>query len=142
MNHVILIGNLTADPELRTTPSGTPVCTFRLAVSRRFANKDGERQTDFINIVAWRQLGENCAKYLQKGRQAAVNGSLQIRNYEDKDGNKRIAAEVIADDVQFLGGGQRQGSGDYSRPPLPQEPGAPASSFAPFTDVDDDSLPF
>ncbi len=142
MNTVILIGNLTADPELRTTGSGTPVCTFRLAVQRRFASKDGERQTDFINIVAWRQLGELCAKYLTKGQKAAVNGSLQIRNYEDKDGNKRIAAEVIADDVQFLSGGTRSGGGDYSRPPLPPEPAAPSSSFAPFTDVDDDSLPF
>ncbi len=140
MNKVILIGNLTADPELRTTPSGTSVCTFRLAVERRFASKDGEKQTDFINIVAWRQLGELCAKYLQKGRQAAISGSLQIRNYEDKDGNKRIAAEVVAEDVQFLRDGQRgSGSGDYSRPPLPPEP---AASFAPFTDVDDDSLPF
>ena len=142
MNHVILIGNLTADPELRTTGSGTPVCTFRLAVSRRFANKDGERQTDFINIVAWNKLGENCSKYLTKGRQTAVSGSLQIRNYEDKDGNKRSIAEVVADDVQFLSSGQRQGGGDYSRAPLPPEPAAPSSSFAPFTDVDDDSLPF
>ncbi len=140
MNKVILIGNLTADPELRTTPSGTSVCTFRLAVERRFTSKDGEKQTDFINIVAWRQLGELCAKYLQKGRQAAVSGSLQIRNYEDREGAKRIAAEVVAEDVQFLRDGSRQGGGDYNRPPLPPEPAA--TDFAPFTDVDDDSLPF
>jgi single-strand DNA-binding protein len=139
MNKVILIGNLTADPELRTTPSGTPVCTFRLAVERRFTSKDGEKQTDFINVVAWRQLGEVCAKYLQKGRQAAVSGSLQIRQYEDKDGVKRTAAEVVAEDVQFLRDGSRSGGGE--RPPLPPEPAA-HGDFAPFTDVDDDSLPF
>lgn len=127
MNKIILIGRLTADPELRNTQSGTAVCTFRLAVDRRFKDKDGEKQTDFINIVAWRQLGELCSKYLGKGRQAAVSGALQIRNYEDKDGNKRVAAEVIAEDVQFLGGGQ--------------ERSAPAS-FGAFTDVDDDGLPF
>lgn len=140
MNKVILIGNLTADPELRSTGSGTSVCTFRLAVERRFSSRDGERQTDFINVVAWRQLGENCAKFLSKGRQAAVSGSLQIRSYEDKDGVKRTAAEVVADDVQFLRDGRTQGDGG-SRIPLPPEP-AQNAEFAPFTDVDDDSLPF
>ncbi len=130
-----MIGNLTADPELKTTPSGTAVCTFRLAVERRFKDKDGNKQTDFISIVAWRQLAELCQRYLSKGRQAAVSGSLQIRSYEDKDGNKRQAAEVVAEDVQFMRDGQRQAQQDAP-------PQAPATEFAPFTDVDDDSLPF
>ncbi len=133
MNRIILIGNLTANPDLRNTQIGVAVCTFRLAVQRPFTGKDGERQADYITIVAWRQLGENCAKFLQKGRQAAVSGSLQIRNYEGKDGNKRIAAEVIAEDVQFLGGGQAAESQEAQ----------PAGSFAPFTDVDDpEGFPF
>ncbi len=136
MNRVILIGNLVADPELRTTGSGTSVSTFRLAVQRRFGNKDGEKQTDFINIVAWRQLGELCSKYLTKGQQAAVCGSLQIRNYEDANGVKRTTAEVIADDVQFLRGGQ-QGDGESRK-----ASSEPAQSFTPYNEPDDDDEPF
>ncbi len=98
LNKVILIGRLTRDPELRYTPNGTAVCRFTLAVNRRF----NREQTDFIDIVAWRGLAENCANYLGKGRLAAVDGSLQVRSYEGQDGQKRKAIEVVADDIRFL----------------------------------------
>lgn len=98
LNKVILIGRLTRDPELKYTPNGTAVATFSLAVNRKF-NRD---ETDFIDIVAWRGLAENCANYLGKGRMAAVEGRLQIRTFEGKDGQKRKATEVVADDVRFL----------------------------------------
>lgn len=102
MNHVVLIGRLTRDPELRYTPNGVAVTTFTLAVNRPFTNQAGEQEADFIPVVAWQKLAENCANYLGKGRLCAVDGRLQIRNYEDKDGQKRKVAEVIASSVQFL----------------------------------------
>jgi len=98
LNRVILIGRLTRDPELRYTPNGTAVCSFSLAVNRKF-NKE---ETDFIDIVVWRGLAENCANYLGKGRLVAVEGRLQIRSFETQDGQKRRVAEVVADDVRFL----------------------------------------
>jgi single-strand DNA-binding protein len=98
LNRVILIGRLTRDPELRYTPNGAAVCNFTLAINRKF-NKD---ETDFIDIVVWQKLAENCANYLGKGRLAAVEGRLQIRTYEAQDGQKRKVAEVVADDVRFL----------------------------------------
>lgn len=102
LNRVILIGRLTRDPEMRFTTSGIPVTTFTLAVDRSYANKQGERETDFIDIVAWRQLGELCANYLSKGRLAAVEGRLEIQSYETQDGQKRRVARVVAQNVQFL----------------------------------------
>ncbi len=101
-NRVILIGRLTRDPELRYTANGSAVASFTLAVDRNFRNANGERETDFINIVAWRNLGERCSEYLSKGKLAAVEGRLQIRSYEGQDGIKRTVAEVVADDVRFL----------------------------------------
>ena len=101
MNRVILIGNLTKEPELKTTPNGVSVCQFSIAVGRRYTDKSGEKQTDYFNIVAWRSLGENCGKYLAKGRKVGVVGELQTRSYE-KDGVKRSVTEVVADDVEFL----------------------------------------
>lgn len=98
LNRVILIGRLTRDPELRYLQNGTAVATFTLAINRKY-NKE---ETDFIDIVAWRQLAEHCANYLSKGRMVAVEGRLQIRSYEDKEGQKRKAAEIVADDVRFL----------------------------------------
>lgn len=98
MNKVILVGRLTGNPDARQTQSGTEVCTFTLAVNRRF----NREQTDFIPVVTWRGLAENCAKYLSKGQRVAVSGELQSRGYEDKNGNKRTAYEVSADDVEFL----------------------------------------
>ena len=102
LNRIILIGRLTRDPELRYVPSGQPVASFTLAVDRPFANQQGERQTDFIDIVAWRRLAEQVTQHLAKGRLVAVEGRLQIRSYETQDGQKRKAAEVVADAVRFL----------------------------------------
>lgn len=102
MNRVILIGRLTRDPELRYTANGAAVASFCLAVDQQYKNSNGEKETDFINIVAWNNLGERCGEYLAKGKQAAVDGRLQIRSYEDSNGSKRTVAEVVADNVQFL----------------------------------------
>ncbi len=145
MNKVILIGNLTKDPDVRTTGSGTSVCTFRIAVSRRFANQQGERMSDFFDVVAWRQLADLCGRYLAKGRKVAVVGELQNRSYDAKDGTKRYVTEVVADEVEFLTPRDRDGAG-YGGAPAPSEPyrGGESPAVAPegFTDVDDDDLPF
>ncbi|MDR7518903.1 MAG: single-stranded DNA-binding protein [Armatimonadota bacterium] len=101
-NRIILIGRLTRDPELRYVPSGQPVASFTLAVDRPFTNQQGERDTDFIDIVAWRKLAEQVSQHLVKGRLVAVEGRLQIRSYETQDGQKRKVAEVVADGVRFL----------------------------------------
>lgn len=112
LNRVILIGNLTRDPELRYTPSGVPVCKLGLAVNRNYRNKEGEKveNVDFLNVTVWRQQGENCAQYLKKGSPVAVEGRLQSRSWETEEGQKRNIVEVIADNVQFLGkpGGARR----------------------------------
>ncbi len=103
LNQVVLIGRLTHDPELRyTAGSGVPVASFTLAVNRPFTNQQGERETDFIDIVTWRKLAENCANYLKKGNLAAASGRLQVRSYDDRQGVRRKAAEIVADNVQFL----------------------------------------
>lgn len=102
LNRIILIGRLTRDPEMRYVPSGHPVASFALAVDRPFANQQGERETDFIDIVAWRKLAEQVSQHLSKGRLVAVEGRLQIRSYETQDGQKRKVAEVVADAVRFL----------------------------------------
>ena len=102
MNHIIIMGRLTRDPELRQTPNGIPVASFTLAVDRGFTPKDGgEKQTDFIDVVAWRNTAEFVSKYFVKGQMAAVAGRLQIRDWTDKDGNKRRSAEVVADNIHF-----------------------------------------
>ena len=133
MNKVILIGNLTRDPELRTTPSGVSICNMSLAVQRDYADNDGNRVTDFFNINIWREKAENCAKYLKKGKKIAVVGSLQTRSYEDKDGIKRNVTEVVASDVEFLS-------------PKDQEEESQTMSVKrerpALTTIDDDSLPF
>ncbi|MDI6874464.1 single-stranded DNA-binding protein [Candidatus Solincola sp.] len=103
LNSVVLIGNLTRDPELRYTPSGIPVCTLRLAVSRNFPNQQGEVEADFFNVIVWRNQAEKCAEYLTKGRQVAVTGRLQSRSWEGADGQKRSTIEIVADRVVFLG---------------------------------------
>ncbi len=102
LNSFIAIGRLTRDPELRYTPNNTAVASFTLAVDRSRKNAAGERETDFIPVVVWGQQAENCNTYLSKGKLVAVDGRLQIRNYEDKDGNKRTIAEIVAESVQFL----------------------------------------
>lgn len=108
LNNVVLIGNLTRDPELRYTPSGLPVCTLRLAVSRNFPNQQGEIEADFFNVVVWRNQAEKSAEYLSKGRQIAINGKLRSRSWETADGQRRSAVEVVADRVVFLGRRERR----------------------------------
>ncbi len=113
VNKVILVGNLGADPEMKYTPSGTPVCTFRLATSETFKDRDGNQQerTEWHRVVAWSKLAELCGQYLSKGRQVYVEGRLTTRSWDDQDGNKRYMTEVVARDVQFLGSGAGGGSG-------------------------------
>ena len=128
LNHIVLMGRLTRDPELRRTGSGIPVTTFTLAVDRDFSNnkETGEKETDFIDIVTWRNTAEFVAKYFTKGRMAVVSGRLQIRNWNDKDGNKRRSAEVVADNVYF-GDSKRDGAPggfeqSYGQPAYQQQP--------------------
>ena len=144
MNRATLIGNLTKDPDMRQTQSGVSVCTFTLAVQRRYADQNGEKQADFFNVVCWRGLAENCGKYLTKGSKAGVYGSIQNRSYEDKQGNKRKSVEVIADEVHFA----EPKRDSYSNPaPRMEEPvagyGIPSagSDFSELSD-DDGELPF
>ena len=148
LNHITLMGRLVRDPELRRTGSGVAVASFRIAVDRDYAPKDGgERKADFIDCVAWRQTGEFISKYFTKGRMIVVDGRLEMRDWTDKDGNKRISAEVIVDNAYF-GDSKREGEGSgYSAPAAPAFGGysapsaAPASDFA-MLDDDDAQLPF
>ena len=150
LNHITIMGRLTRDPELRRTGTGVAVTSFTLAVDRDFGGQGGERETDFIDCVAWRQTGEFVSKYFTKGRMAVVSGRLQIRNWTDKDGNKRRTAEVVADNVYF-GDSKRDGDATgatYAAPAAPAFGGyaapaaaAPASDFAMLSD-DDAQLPF
>jgi single-strand DNA-binding protein len=138
MNKVILVGNLTRDPELKTGNSGKNVCNFTLAVNRRFKNANGDVEADFPNIVAFGQTAELVNKYLAKGRKCGVVGRLQTRTYE-KDGQKRYVTEVVADEVEFLS--SRESGGQSSAAP---QQAAPTQEMANqgFTQVDDDDLPF
>ncbi|MGO4539114.1 single-stranded DNA-binding protein [Paenibacillus sp. 2TAB19] len=119
LNRVILIGRLTRDPELRYTPAGVAVTQFTIAVDRPFTSGQGEREADFIPVVTWRQLAETCANYLRKGRLTAVEGRIQVRNYENNEGKRVYVTEVIADNVRFLesnkeGGAREEGGSGYS----------------------------
>lgn len=150
LNRAILMGRLVADPELRQTPNGVSVITFRIAVDRNYSGRGGDRQTDFIDIVAWRQTAEFVSKYFTKGRMIIVEGSIQTRSYEDKQGNKRTAVEVVADNVQFGESKNASGGGQSFAPPMPtQAPPEPAVSYASgdvgdFSEMsgDSDDLPF
>lgn len=149
MNKVILIGRLSQDPEMRTTPSGVATTTFSVAVSRNFTNQNGERETDFFRCIAWRKQAENIAKYCQKGTQVAVEGRLQNRNYEAQDGTKRYVTEVIADNVSFLGSrGDSQGSNSSAPSNMENDVEINETSEDPFKDfgdevtLSDDDLPF
>lgn len=141
MNKVVLIGNLTRDPELQTTNGGVSVCRFSLAVSRRFANAEGEREADFINIVVWRNQAENCHKYLKKGSKCAVTGRIQTSVYDAPDGSKRYNTDVVADEVEFISTsrGDASESGNYS---APVESKPAKKQTAELEEIDDDSLPF
>ena len=131
MNKCILIGNLTKDPEISTTSNGVSVCRFTLAVTRRFANSEGERDTDFINIVAWRALADNCHKFIKKGSKVAVVGNIQSRSYDATDGSKRYVTEIVAEEVEFL----NTRNSDTDAPKREEE----VTKLQP---VDDDTLPF
>ena len=147
LNKIFIMGRLTRDPELRRTQSGTPVTSFSLAVDRDYKSQSGEKETDFIDVVAWRATAEFVAKYFTKGRMAVVEGRLQIRDWQDRDGNKRRSAEVVADNVYF-GESKRDSmasSGfDQTPPPVSyQAPANPAASSDFSTLMDDDpDLPF
>lgn len=151
MNKVVLIGNLVRDPEVRATQSGISVCNFTVAVNRRFKKENGEQETDFLNIIAWRQLAELCSKYLAKGRKVAVTGSIQTRTYEAKDGSKRTAWDIVADEVEFLTPQNQQSStqsvpGAYTTAASKDSGTAyapqPHNDFGGYTQVDDEELPF
>ncbi len=159
LNHITIMGRLTRDPELRRTGSGIAVASFTLAVDRDYSPKDGgERETDFIDCVAWRQTGEFVSKYFTKGRMAVVSGRLQIRGWTDKEGNKRRSAEIVAENVYFGDSkrdgdsgssysGNSYGGNSYGSAPAGNfggsyaAPSAPASDFAMLED-DDAQLPF
>ena len=134
MNKVFLIGNLTRDPELSETNSGIAVCRFSVAVNRRRASGE-EPQTDFFNVTAWRGLAETVARYCKKGNKVAVSGAIQIRQYEDRDGQKRTGVDVIADEVEFLT--PKSGDGENSAPASAQKK---KPALEPFDD--DDDIPF
>ena len=132
LNNVIIMGWLTRDPELRRTQSGTAVTSFTMAVDRDFKSQSGEKETDFIDVVAWRNTGEFAAKYLAKGRMAAVEGRIQVRDWQDKDGNRRKSVEVVADNVYFA---------DSKRDSKPQE--SRTVDDQEFDEIEDDGdLPF
>ncbi len=164
VNKVILVGNLGKDPELRYTPSGTAVATFSLATTERYKDRDGNRQdkTEWHNIVAWRQLAEICGKYLHKGKQIYIEGKIQTRSYDDRDGNKRYITEIVVDQMQMLGsrddsqgGGQSgygggssqsgQGGGGYDNKKSSGQGGYGGSQESSFEDPvfnPDDEIPF
>jgi single-strand DNA-binding protein len=164
LNRVILIGRLTKDPELRYTPAGVAVTQFTLAVDRQFSGSKEEREADFIPIVTWRQLAETCANYLRKGRLAAVEGRIQVRNYENNEGRRVYVTEVIADNVRFLESANREGGGQGREEGASGNPSASGSGYGggnrssgsrnsgnnsdPFADdgrpidISDDDLPF
>ncbi|MFZ7119727.1 MAG: single-stranded DNA-binding protein [Eubacteriaceae bacterium] len=144
MNKVVLIGRLTRDPELRYTGQGTPVATFTLAVNRKFKNKNGENEADFISIVVWGNQAENTSKYVSKGRQVAVYGRIQVRNYEAKDGTRRYVTEVVGEEVTFLSSNNNNNSNrvnESSKTEKNQDYGVPMDDFHPMEE-DDDDLPF
>lgn len=140
LNRVVLVGRLTKDPEFRTTQNGVSVATFTLAVNRNFKNKNGEQQADFINVVVFRQQAENVNNYLSKGNLAGVDGRIQSRSYENKEGQRVYVTEVLADSVQFLEPNNNQSNNQPQ-----QQSGQAQSGNNPFdngADISDDSLPF
>ena len=149
MNRAIFVGNLTRDPESRTTPNGVPVCTFTVAVQRRFSNQQGEREADFLPVVCWRGLAETCSRYLHKGNKVGVVGSIQTRNYEANDGTKRYVTEIVADEGEFLTPKGQSGSDSGYEPQYRPAPAAAPrnSDSSPVAGSglypsDDDDLPF
>ena len=146
LNHIVLMGRLTRDPDFRRTQTGTPVASFRLAVDRDFQSRDGgDKQTDFFDVVVWRNTAEFVSKYFTKGQLAVVSGRLQIREWTDKEGGKRTSVEVVADNVYFGGAKKDNASGGFDAPMGGRQGGytAPVSG-SDFSELDDDDgdLPF
>ena len=151
MNKAILVGNLTRDPETRTTPSGVSCTTFTVACQRRFANQQGVREADFINCVAWRQTADFVARYFTKGSRIGVEGTIQTRSYDAQDGSKRYVTEVVVDNVEFVGS-KSENTSRRDEVPFPSAPpadtgmgfsgGASQGTNRGFTEVEDDELPF
>lgn len=139
MNKLTIIGNLTRDPELRTTSTGLNVCSFTVAVNRRRSGNSNQPEADFFRVSAWRQLGENCQRYLAKGRKVAVVGSVSVSTYTGNDGTTRATLEVTADDVEFLSS-RNEDAGYAPAAPAQSIPAAPAMNG--FEEVDDEDLPF
>ena len=159
MNSVLLVGNLARDPELRNTQSGIACCNFTIAVNRRFANADGQREADFINCVAWRQTAEFIHKYFHKGQKIGLRGSLQTRSYDAQDGSKRFVTEVTVDEAEFVAPRAEGpvGAQASARPAMPQPHPAQQrmdlygaandgdvgqAGMQGFTEIEDDDLPF
>ena len=150
LNCAIIMGRLTADPELRTTSNGVSVTSFTVAVDRSYQKAGAERQTDFINVTAWRQTAEFVTRYFHKGSMIAVQGSIQTRNYEDRQGNKRTAVEIVADNVSFTGSKSESNTGGnaYAAPAAPQAAAPAAQTYSnagddAFSSLEtDDDLPF
>lgn len=153
LNRIILIGRLTRDPELRYTPSGVATTTFTLAVDRNFTGPNGEREADFIPVVTWRQLAETCANYLKKGRLCAVEGRIQVRNYENREGKRVYVTEVVADNVRFLESANNSSGGNSAGRQANQNNSSSDSRSDDYTgdsfsgdgkpiEISDDDLPF
>jgi len=145
MNRVMLIGNLTRDPELTTTNNGISLCRFSLAVQRRFTSSDGERDVDFFNIVVWRGPAENCYKYLKKGSKVGIVGSIQTRSYEGNDGTKRYATDIVAEEVEFLTSKNANGTEEMivtDAPAAGSKSTGKSDVVNTFTPIDDNDLPF
>ena len=142
MNRVILIGNLASDPKCRTTQSGIAQCSFRIAVQRRYKGANGERETDFLPVVCWRQTAEFAQRYLAKGRKVAVEGSIQARSYDAQDGSRRYVTEIIADSVEAVGGREDGAQGAQNAQGAQQAQEPVQNHQTGFTEVDDDELPF
>ena len=144
INCAVIMGRLVADPELRTTTSGKSVTSFCVAVDRNYVRQGEERQTDFINVVAWRQTAEFVTRYFRKGSMIAIQGSIQTRNYEDKNGNKRTAVEIVADRASFCGSKAETGTAGAAPAarPAPAYQGGNADGFSVLPTSDDDAFPF
>ena len=138
LNHIVMMGRLVRDPELRKA-GDTSVCSFRIACDRDYKNKDGERDTDFVDVVVWRQLAETVAKFFSKGRMAVVSGRLQIRPWTDKNGEKRFSTEIVAENVYFGDSKPKNGEGTANEA---SAPGDVPENFVPQFDEDDEDLPF
>ena len=150
LNKVIIMGRLVKDPELRRTQSGIAVTSFRIAVDRDFKSQDGSKQADFFDVVAWRGTAEFVSKYFAKGRMAVVEGRLQTRDWTDREGGKRVATEIVADNIYF-GDSKRDGTGEYGGAPAysapmggSRAPAAPMDSHSDFAEIgeEDGELPF